>query len=235
MATARGARLFGRAPRARSDRPPLDPALPTRDPAYVYEFISGTVDARTATAVIIDAGGVGYELLAPLGAPFPPPGEAARVHTHLVVREDAQTLYGFPSLEDRDLFRVLLRVRGVGPSMALGVLSGMSANDIADAVVRDDLKAFTAIKGVGKKTAEQILLDLRDKGPLLASIAGPGADAAPAPTPAGDAADPNIADAISALVSIGYSDKEAAKKVEAAAKEAGTSDLGSLVRVAMKS
>jgi Holliday junction DNA helicase RuvA len=200
----------------------------------VYEFIAGTVDSRTATAVVIDAGGVGYELLAPLGAPFPAPGQAARVHVHLVVREDAQTLYGFPTLDDRDLFRILLKVRGVGPSMALGVLSGMTAADIADAVVRDDLKAFTAIKGVGKKTAEQILLDLRDKSALLSAVAGgaPTAAAAPADEPSGES--PNLGDAITALVSIGYSEKEATKKVEAAANDVGTEDLESLVRAAMR-
>lgn len=200
----------------------------------MYEFIAGTIEARSATSVVIAAAGVGYELLAPLGAPFPAPGETAKVSVHLVVREDAQTLYGFPSRDDRDLFRILLRVRGVGPSMALGVLSGMSAAEIAGAVARDDLKAFTAIKGVGKKTAEQILLDLRDKSALLASVAG-AAPAAPAPVEPGEgSAPPNLADAITALVSIGYSDKEATKKVEAAASDVGTDDLEALVRAAMR-
>lgn len=200
----------------------------------MYEFIAGTIEARSATSVVIAAAGVGYELLAPLGAPFPAPGETAKVSVHLVVREDAQTLYGFPSQDDRDLFRILLRVRGVGPSMALGVLSGMSAAEIAGAVARDDLKAFTAIKGVGKKTAEQILLDLRDKSALLASVAG-AAPAAPVPVEPGEgSAPPNLADAITALVSIGYSDKEATKKVEAAASDVGTDDLEALVRAAMR-
>ena len=200
----------------------------------MYEFIAGTIEARSATSVVIAAAGVGYELLAPLGAPFPAPGETAKVSVHLVVREDAQTLYGFPSQDDRDLFRILLRVRGVGPSMALGVLSGMSAAESAGAVARDDLKAFTAIKGVGKKTAEQILLDLRDKSALLASVAG-AAPAAPVPVEPGEgSAPPNLADAITALVSIGYSDKEATKKVEAAASDVGTDDLEALVRAAMR-
>ena len=200
----------------------------------MYEFISGTVADRTPASVVIDAAGVGFELLAPIGAAFPAVGEAATVFAHLVVREDAQTLYGFPSRDDRDLFRILLRVRGVGPSMALGVLSGMSAAEIAGAVARDDLKAFTAIKGVGKKTAEQILLDLRDKSALLASVAG-AAPAAPVPVEPGEgSAPPNLADAITALVSIGYSDKEATKKVEAAASDVGTDDLEALVRAAMR-
>ena len=200
----------------------------------MYEFIAGTIEARSATSVVIAAAGVGYELLAPLGAPFAAPGETAKVYVHLVVREDAQTLYGFPTRDDRDLFRILLRVRGVGPSMALGVLSGMSAAEIAGAVTRDDLKAFTGIKGVGKKTAEQILLDLRDKSGLLASVAG-AASAEPKPLdPGEDSTSPNLADAITALVSIGYAEKEATKKAESAATDVGTDDLEALVRAAMR-
>lgn len=200
----------------------------------MYEFISGTLAARTGTSVIVDASGVGYELLAPLGAPFPVPGGTVKVWAHLAVREDAQILYGFPTREDRDLFRILLRVRGVGPSMALGLMSGLTPDDLVEAVAHENLKAFTSIKGVGKKTAEQILLDLRDKQALLASVAG----AAPAGTkPATTVVAPessHVADAVTALVSIGYSEKEATKKVEEAAKTAGTDDLEALVRMAMR-
>lgn len=208
---------------------------PPRPPSAMYDYIAGTVASRTATAVVVEAGGVGYELLAPLGAPFPAPGAAARVATHLVVREDSQTLYGFPTPADRDLFRILLKVRGVGPGMALGVLSGMSAGEVAEAVLREDVKAFTAVKGVGKKTAEQILLDLGDKASLLAALGGgspvsPGGPSAPEAGPA----DSHLADAVAALVSIGYSDKEAAKRVEAAAEELGGDDLEALVRRAIR-
>lgn len=201
----------------------------------MYDYIAGTVAARTATAVVIEAAGVGFELLAPLGAPFPAAGAAARVPVHLVVREDSQTLYGFPSVADRDLFRILLRVRGVGPSMALGVLSGLSAHEVAEAVLREDVKAFTAVKGVGKKTAEQILLDLGDKTALLAALSG-GAPAGAGVQRIPDAApeDSHVADAVAALVSIGYSDKEATKRVEAAAEELGGDDLEALVRRAIR-
>ena len=176
----------------------------------MYEFISGTVSDRTPAKTVIDAAGVGFELLAPIGAAFPEVGQQATVFAHLVVREDAQTLYGFARREDRNLFRVLLRVRGVGPGMALGILSGLGPSDLVAAVQREDLSAFTAIKGVGKKTAEQLMLDLRDKTPLLAVLAG-GAVAAPTAPAAQPAAASVEADAISALVSIGYSEKEAAK------------------------
>lgn len=200
----------------------------------MYEFISGEVADRSGTAVIIDAGGVGYELIAPLGAAFPAKGTHAKVYTHLSVREDHQTLYGFPRREDRDLFRILLRVRGVGPSMALGILSGLSADDLTRAVVQEDLKALTRIKGVGKKTGEQILLDLRDKTALLATVSGDMAAAATATTPTEPATSSNVADAITALVSIGFSEKEAAKSVEKATKDVGDDDLEALVRAAMR-
>jgi Holliday junction DNA helicase RuvA len=199
----------------------------------VYEFISGTVSDRTPASVVIDAAGVGFELLAPIGAAFPAVGEQATVFAHLVVREDAQTLYGFARREDRNLFRVLLRVRGVGPGMALGILSGLGPADLVAAVQREDLSAFTAVKGVGKKTAEQLMLDLRDKAPLLASLAG-GASASPAQQAPAPAEASVQADAISALVSIGYSEKEAAKAVDKALKDLDDADLEAVVKAAMR-
>lgn len=200
----------------------------------MYDFISGTVADRTGTSVIIDASGVGFELLAPLGAPFPAVGSPAKVYSHLVVREDAQTLFGFPRREDRDLFRILLRVRGVGPSMALGVMSGLSPQDMVNAVAHEDLKAFTAIKGVGKKTAEQILLDLRDKlGALMAVTGGSASTQDTSPTE-NQPQPTNVLDAVTALVSIGYSEKEATKKVETAARDVGADNLEELVRAAMR-
>lgn len=200
----------------------------------MYEFIAGEVADRTGTAVIIDAGGVGFELVAPLGAAFPAKGTRAKVFTHLSVREDNQTLYGFPRREDRDLFRILLRVRGVGPSMALAILSGLSPDDLTRAVVQEDLKALTRIKGVGKKTGEQILLDLRDKTALLAAVSGDMAVATTPSAPTTPALSNNAADAVTALVSIGYSEKEAAKNVDKALKDVGDEDLEALVRAAMR-
>lgn len=198
----------------------------------MYEFISGTVSDRTPASVVIDAAGVGFELLAPIGAAFPEIGQAATVFAHLVVREDAQTLYGFARREDRNLFRVLLRVRGVGPGMALGILSGLGPADLVAAVQREDLSAFTSIKGVGKKTAEQLMLDLRDKTPLLASLAG-GTGRAPAPEASAPAEASVQADAISALISIGYSEKEATKAVDKALKQLDNAGLEAVVKAAM--
>ncbi|MCY2960068.1 MAG: Holliday junction branch migration protein RuvA [Planctomycetota bacterium] len=202
----------------------------------MYEYLEGEVAGRTPARLVLDVSGVGYDLCVPLSAAFPERGRA-RAWTHLVVREDAHTLYGFPEKSTRDLFRVLLGVRGVGPVAALAILSGLSAADLVAAVANEDLKALTRVKGIGKKTGEQILLDLRDKAPRLASEIG--AKSGPAGTPGAKPAarDLHVEDAVAALVSIGYSDKEARKAVEAAIERAaatnGARDLATLVRSAL--
>ncbi len=198
----------------------------------MYEYLEGKVAQRTATRVVLDVGGVGYDLFAPLGAPFGELGKRARAYVHLAVREDAHILYGFTSVDERDLFRLLLRVRGVGPTIALAVLSGLPRNELVQAVVQGDARPLTRIKGVGKKTADQMLLDLRDKANELAG----GVTDLPltaAAAPAVDPAELNVADAIAALVSIGYSDKEAKKEVERAREQVDPRDLEALVRAAL--
>lgn len=200
----------------------------------MYEYLEGQVAQRTATSVVLDVGGVGYELLAPLGSSFAARGARARVWTHLVVRADAHVLYGFAGREARELFRLLLVVRGVGPSMALAILSGLTPRDLVQAILDEDLVTLTRVKGVGKKTAQQILLDLQDRARKLAVglEVAPGviAPAAP-PSPASD----NIDDATTALMSIGYPAKEARKLVERAAEEVDPTDLERLVRSAIRS
>jgi Holliday junction DNA helicase RuvA len=165
----------------------------------------------------------------PLTASFPPSGKA-RVFTHLVVREDSHTLYGFPDRETRELFRVLLSVRGVGPVMGLAILSGLPRADLVEAIAGGDAKRLTRIKGVGQKTADQILLDLRDKADLLLADLGPHSPDAPLPS---KRTDPNVEDAIAALVSIGYSEKQARAGVERAALAVDTKNLEALVRAAL--
>ena len=199
----------------------------------MYEYLEGEVAGRTPARLVLDVSGIGYELSVPLSSTFPERGRA-RVWTHLVVREDAHTLYGFPERSTRDLFRVLLGVRGVGPVAALGILSGLSPEDLVHAVATEDLKALTRVKGIGKKTGEQILLDLRDKAPRLASEMALRAGTSGARPTAAAAADAQVEDAIAALLSIGYSDKEARKAVETAIlKSGGARDLATLVRTAI--
>jgi Holliday junction DNA helicase RuvA len=197
----------------------------------VYEYLEGTIAARGAARVVLDVSGVGYDISVPLGSAFPTSGRA-RVWTHLVVREDAHTLCGFADRETRDLFRLLLSVRGVGPTMALGILSGLPREPLLDAVANGDAATLTRIRGVGKKTADQILLDMREKAALLrAELGKPAGAASSAPAKEGGTID----DAVQALVSIGYSPKEAKKSVERAAERVDKKNLELLVRTALTS
>ncbi|MFT5048960.1 MAG: Holliday junction DNA helicase RuvA [Chlamydiales bacterium] len=202
----------------------------------MYEYIEGEVKRRSAVRIVIDVNGVGYDLMTPPGLPFPREGRT-RVWTHFVVREDSQTLYGFPDANTRDLFRMLLRVRGVGPAMALGVIAGMTREELVESVRTDDLKRLTRVKGVGKKTAEQIVLDLRDKVADFAeehladvTLHPPGAGQG---KPARSSEKQNLLDALAALVSVGYAEKDAQRQVDRAADEVGAANLEDLVRAAL--
>ena len=192
----------------------------------MYDFLEGRLAETTPTRVVLDVGGVGYDVAVPLGT-HPATSEGrTRLWTHLVVREDAQLLYGFADPETRAIFRLLLQVRGVGPALALGVLSSLREDELLAAILEEDVAALTRIKGVGKKTAEQILLDLRDKAPRHLQ-----ADPAVL-TPKAPAAS-SLEDAVVALLSIGYSEKEARKSVERAAEKVDPKDLELLVRTAI--
>lgn len=178
----------------------------------MYEYLDGKIAARAGTRLVVEVHGVGYELSTPLGARY----EAqARVWTHLVVREDAHLLFGFPDREARELFRLLLTVRGVGPTSALAVMSGLGRDELLDAVVREDHATLMKVKGIGRKTAEQIVLDLREKA---AKARGPAGAAPAGRLPAATQADD---DAVAALLSIGYGEKEARKSVEKARARLG--------------
>jgi Holliday junction DNA helicase RuvA len=197
----------------------------------VYDHLEGTVAVSSPARLVLDVGGVGYQLSVPLGRPMPAAGERAKLWVHLVVREDAHSLYGFAAAEDRELFRLLLRVKGVGPAMALGVLSGMDRGSLLQAILNEDAKKLTAVKGVGKKTAEQILLDLRDRAGTLAS----GLDLADhVVTPAAPPQDGNLVDAAAALVALGFSEKEARKRVDKAAARIDPANLQELVQAAFR-
>ena len=192
----------------------------------MYDFLEGEVAGRTAARLVLAVGGVGYELLVPLASSFPASGRV-RVWTHLVVREDSHQLYGFREAATRDIFRALLTVTGVGPKVALALLSGLTRDELVAAIVAGDADKLTTAKGVGRRTADQILLDLRDK--QLALQGGEHADA-----PAAPARRRELEDAITALVSIGYSEKEARKQVERAAKQVDPANLEKLVRAALQ-
>jgi len=166
--------------------------------------IRGVLVSKHAPYVVVDVNGVGYELELPLStlSELPAVDHPVTLHTHLVVREDAHLLYGFGSLHERNAFRLLLKVAGVGPKLALALLSGMSVSELAGVVVRQDAVRLTRISGVGKKTAERLLLELRDKFADAAETLGPEVVGLPRDDVSGDVAN--------ALTALGYNDKEVA-------------------------
>lgn len=127
--------------------------------------LRGDLLEKQAPFLMIDVQGVGYELQAPMTTFYvlPEVGEAITLHTHLSVSETAQTLFGFAERRERDLFRILIKVNGVGPKMAVAILSGMEANDLVDCVRDDKVSVLVKVPGVGKKTAERLIIELRDK------------------------------------------------------------------------
>jgi holliday junction DNA helicase RuvA len=161
--------------------------------------LSGRIVAKQPPQVLVDVGGVAYELDVPMSTFYglPAGGEPVSLYTHLVVREDAHTLYGFATLEERSAFRQLIRISGIGARTALSVLSGLSVADLAQAVTMQDAAVLTRIPGIGKKTAERLLLELKGK---LAETAAAAAHQG--------------SDVVNALVALGYSDKEAVAAVK---------------------
>ncbi len=161
--------------------------------------LSGILFDKNPAQLLVDCNGVGYEVSVPMSTFYnlPSTGEKVTLLTHMVVREDAQLLYGFGTSQERELFRELIKISGVGARTALAILSGMSVKDLAQAVTLQDAGRLTKIPGIGKKTAERLLLEL--KGKL-------GADIGAAP---GAAVDESSNDILSALLALGYSEKEA--------------------------
>lgn len=175
--------------------------------------LSGIIAEKTPPQVVIDVAGVGYEVDVPMSTFFNLGGlgERAVLLTHLVVREDAHQLFGFLTQEERATFRLLIKISGIGPKMALGLLSGLSVAELAQAVSRQEAGRLTKVPGIGKKTAERLLLEL--KGKLGADLALPA-------TVASDAQ----ADILQALVALGYSEKDAAAALKALPPDVGVSD-----------
>jgi holliday junction DNA helicase RuvA len=184
----------------------------------VIASLAGVLVQKSPPALTVEVGGVGYELEAPMSTFYslPPVGQAVRLLTHLVVREDAQLLYGFSTAEERQLFRSLLRVSGVGPRIALAILSGSTAGAFAACVQAGDVSALTRIPGVGRKIAERLIVELRDR---LAAAAADG-HAASAAAPVGVAAE-----AFSALVALGYRPTEATRLLKNADPNGSTEEL----------
>lgn len=195
-------------------------------------FLHGKLVEALPTQVVLDVNGVGYEALIPLSSfdKLPPPGSGVKLLTQLVVREDAHTLYGFMSAAERDLFRLLINtVSGIGPKIALNILSGMNAVTFRGAVAGGDVKALSQISGVGRKTAERIIVELRDK--IGAAGAWEAASAQHALSPA----DQRINDAVLALMALGFKQVEAHETVRQAQAALGPqATVEQLVRASLK-
>ena len=175
-------------------------------------FIEGQLIEALPTQVVIDVGGVGYEVWVPVSTydRLPPVGERVRLLTHLVVREEEMSLYGFLTRPERDLFRLLVtHVSGVGPKVALHILSGMSPEQFRAAVHQGDVRALARLRGVGKKTAERVIVELRDK--LRPS--GRAATLPPLTPVAGGVRDPRFEEAAMALMALGFKQNEAMEMV----------------------
>ena len=185
--------------------------------------IAGTLLEKNPPQLLIDCQGVGYEVDVPMSTFYnlPPLGEKVVLLTHLAIREDAHVLFGFGSAEERSTFRQLVKISGVGARTALSILSGMSVADLSQAITMQEVGRLTRIPGIGKKTAERLLLEL--KGKLGADLFTSSVAAA-----TGD----HSADILNALLALGYSDKEAVLAMKSVPKESGVSEG---IKLALKS
>lgn len=193
-------------------------------------FLRGVLVTKKAPSLLLDVGGVGYEIDAPMSTFFKLPEIGAEVflHTHLSVREDAHNLYGFLSESERALFRSLIKVSGVGAKLALGILSGVSAEEFQRCIQMNDTAMLVRLPGIGKKTAERLIIEMRDRLPGiegLSSTVSLGGVAVPVE------ASP-LADAVSALVSLGFKPLDANAMVRGISTEGKSSE--DLIRMALQ-
>ncbi|RRJ84173.1 Holliday junction branch migration protein RuvA [Aestuariirhabdus litorea] len=194
--------------------------------------LRGILLEKQPPGLLIEIAGVGYEVDAPMSVFYrlPEVGQEVTLYTHFVVREDAQLLYGFADRKERELFRTLIRVNGVGPKLALTILSGIESSTFIRCVHSNDSASLVKLPGVGKKTAERLIVEMRDKldglGESFAELPG----IAPLPGPTAEAG--GVADAVSALVSLGYKPAEASRAVARVEEEGLSSE--ELIRRALK-
>jgi len=188
----------------------------------VIAFLTGRVAAKTAAYALLDVGGVGYKLAMSTVslAALPAQGDEVTVHTYLYVREDELSLFGFESEAEKTAFEQLITVSGVGPKVALATLSALSPDALATAIALDDVATISSVSGIGKKTAQRIILDLKDK----LGVADPGA--------AGQGAGAAAAEASDALLSMGFSSAEVSQALKGYA--GGPSDAQALLKHALK-
>lgn len=194
--------------------------------------LTGVLLEKRPPQLLLEVGGVGYEIEAPMSTFYvlPELGKKLSLHTHLHVREDAQLLFGFASEAERSLFRALIKVNGVGAKVALAILSGISVDDFALSVSSADITSLTRVPGIGKKTAERLIVEMRDKldALLLGTVPGAGGG-----TGSADALGDPASQAAQALIALGYKPADAAKMASSAARKADTTEQ--IIRIALQS
>ena len=191
-------------------------------------FLKGRLVAKKPPGLLIDVGGVGYELEAPMSTFFdlPEVGESLTVFTHLSIREDAHNLYGFLRESERTLFRTLIRVNGVGAKLALGILSSMTVEVFHRCVEHQDVQSLTRLPGIGKKTAERLIIELRDRMPELGLVSGGKTDTSrPLTVSASE-------EALSALMSLGFKPQDAQSLIKPLDTEGLSSE--EIIRLALR-
>ncbi|MBI4549976.1 MAG: Holliday junction branch migration protein RuvA [Candidatus Omnitrophica bacterium] len=196
----------------------------------MYSYLKGNLAVKHPTQIVVDIGGIGYEVLIPLSTYSHLPAEGQSVHllTHVHIREDAHQIFGFLTQDEKSLFRLLLSISGIGPKMALAVLSGLAVADLKRAIIHEDLAALTAISGIGRKTAERIIIELREK-----VLVDEKSSRRPEETGTDDEL---VQDTVLVLVSLGYKKPSAQDAIKKVLGEAGGKRLSveELVRASLK-
>lgn len=197
--------------------------------------LHGILIEKQPPYLLLDVQGVGYEVQAPMTTFYrlPAVGKEVTLHTHLSISENFHQLFGFFEIRDRSLFRTLIKVNGVGPKMAITILSGMEADDIARCVREDNTAALTKLPGIGKKTAERLVIELRDR--LTTWDLPQGSDIKPNTAQPFSSGNEIFAEAESALIALGYKPVDAAKMIAAAAKQNKEGTSQELIRLALRS
>jgi holliday junction DNA helicase RuvA len=176
----------------------------------MYHYLNGKIAEKTPTAAILDVNGIGYEVRVSLStfSSLPNLGETVKLFTHFVVREDAQLLYGFATEEEREAFRLLISISGIGPKLAITLLSGVTLPELKRAIQEKNIPVLTAISGIGQKTAERVIIELKDK------IGRPEIPSGKEIVHDASVSDQMVEDSVSALVSLGYTKQKAKEAIQ---------------------